>query len=167
MKYILSLGSNKGDRHKFIRRGIAFLSKLGKITSESSIYETSPVGMGDHANYFMNSVIVLESSIEPYDLLNSIKQFERNTGRNLVNSHLQPRKIDIDILFADDLRINSPILTIPHPEIEKRRFILEPLSEIIPDFTHPVSGLSIRELLNNLVSDEKVNLYDLETRKKI
>lgn len=123
--------------------------------------------MGDHANYFMNSVIVLESSIEPYDLLNSIKQFERNTGRNLVNSHLQPRKIDIDILFADDLRINSPILTIPHPEIEKRRFILEPLSEIIPDFTHPVSGLSIRELLNNLVSDEKVNLYDLETRKKI
>ncbi len=167
MKYIFSLGSNIGDRYKFIRSGVEFLSGFGTIISESLIYETSPVGMGDHASPFLNSILVLESGIKPDDMLRSIKQFEQNTGRDPANSHLQPREIDIDILFAGDLIINTSIITIPHTEIENRKFVLEPMNEIIPDFTHPVSGISIRELLNNLVSDEKVSLYKLQDKKTI
>lgn len=162
MKYVLSLGSNKGDRYQFIKSGVKFLSGLGTILSESSIYETSPVGMGDNAGSFLNSAIILDSGLKPDILLTQIKKFEQNAGRDLKHSHLQPREIDIDILFAGDLMINTPFLTIPHREIVNRKFILEPLNEIIPEYKHPVSGISIRELLNSLISDEKVSLYNLQ-----
>jgi len=167
MKYVLSLGSNKGDRYKFIRKGVEFLDGLGTIVSESSIYETSPVGMRVHAGLFLNSVLILESDIQPDDMLRSIKQFEQVTGRDLKYSHLQSREIDIDILFAGDLMINTSILTIPHGEIKNRKFILEPLNEIIPDYKHPDSGMSIKEILNNLESDEKVSLYKFQGRENI
>lgn len=167
MKYVLSLGSNKGDRYQFIRSGVRFLSGLGTILSKSSVFETSPVGMGVQTGSFLNSVIVLDSDLEPVVMLIQIKEFEHNAGRNLKHSHLQPREIDIDILFAGDLMINTSILTIPHREIMNRKFILEPLNEIIPDYKHPVSGISIRELLNKLVSDEKVSLYKLKETKNI
>ncbi len=159
MKYVLSLGSNKGDRYKFIRSGIEFLSGFGTIISESSIYETSPVGMGDHASQFLNSILVLEADIKPDDMLRSIKQFEEKMGRDLRNSHLQPRRIDIDILFADNLIIKNETLCIPHPEIGNRKFVLKPLNEILPEFRHPVSGKTIRDLLTELNSDENVRLF--------
>ncbi len=167
MEYILSLGSNIGDRYQFIKKGVKFLAGLGTIVTGSSIYETSAVGMGDHADKFLNSVLILGSDIKPDDMLQAIKLFEQDTGRDSGNSHMLPRKIDIDILFADDLIINTSTLTIPHMEIMNRKFILEPLNEIIPDYEHPVSGKTIKKILKDLISDEKVNLYKLQDPEKI
>ena len=158
MRYVLSLGSNLGNRSKFINSAINFLSMTGTLTARSSLYETTPVGMKANTRSFYNCIVVLESDIETEGMLKKIKQFEKSIGRGPANSHMKPRQIDIDILFVDEIITNTFSLTIPHPEIGNRKFILEPLNEIIPDFTHPVSGKTIKTLLEKLNSDENVRL---------
>ncbi len=156
MEYIFSLGSNIGDREKFIEKGVKFLSGLGKFITGSSIYETSPVGMLAETRSFYNSIVVIDSEISPSDMLTKIKDFENSNDRDTESSHNLPRTIDIDILFTDNIILDSPKLTIPHKKIEERKFILIPLSEIRPDFIHPASGKTISDMLNELESDEKV-----------
>ncbi len=157
MKYILSLGSNLGDRKDFVFTGFLFLSGQGKIIGKSSLYETTPVEMSSGTRNFYNAIAIIEADISPSEFLERIKQFEQTMGRDIINSHMKSRKIDIDIIFAGNEIIKTEALEIPHPEMLNRKFVLLPLSEIAPDMIHPGNGKSISEILKNLESDEKVN----------
>ncbi len=157
MNYILSLGSNKGDRKEFIIKGLEFLSTLGNITDKSSVYETTPVGMSSGTRNFYNAIAIIESDISPYGFLERIKQFEQEMGRDIADSHLKSREIDIDIIFAGNEIIKTNTLEIPHPEMANRKFVLLPLSEIAPDMINPGNGKTISEILEHLESDEKVS----------
>ena len=147
-----------GNRRGFLRKSIKYLSTLGTIVSESSIYETSPVGMEAGTEKFFNSVVLIDSEITPEVMIVYIKRFEKKMGRNIVVSHLESRQIDIDIIFAGNTIIKTKALEIPHPELHKRKFVLEPLVEILPEFIHPVSGKTMKELLDKLKNREEIKI---------
>jgi 2-amino-4-hydroxy-6-hydroxymethyldihydropteridine diphosphokinase len=136
MIYYLSLGSNRGDRMAGLRRAFEFLKTSGRVLAVSSVFETIPVSMGETGNFF-NAVVCLQSEIGPAALLNDIKKFEWDSGRDRADSHLRPRVIDIDILLADDLILDTEKLKIPHPRMSERAFVLVPLCEIAPRLEHP------------------------------
>lgn len=135
-----------GNRSAYLKNAVDFLRTLGTIERISSIYETEPVGMSPETHAFLNMAVGLKSLRSPHDLLNAIKAFEKEMGRDLTRSHNHPRTIDIDILLADDRIIATEHLTIPHPEMEKRAFVLVPLNEIAPHALHPILKKTIREL---------------------
>jgi len=169
-RFVLSIGSNMGDRDSSIRKAVDFLSSLGTVESVSSLYETSPVGMAPGTDHFFNLVMGICSDFTPNEMLALVKEYEKKKGRDTVNSHMKPRIIDIDILFAGNLIMNTTKLTLPHPELGNRKFVLAPLSEILPDLVHPVSGKTVSELLNELRSDEVVRRIEFpggEGRVKI
>lgn len=145
----LILGSNLGDRIAYLDSAKkSIIENAGDISRQSSFYETEPWGF-EHENQFLNQVISLETILEPLTLLKKIKIIEKNLGRIKSKERYSARVIDIDILFYDHLIIASPKLTVPHPEIPNRRFVLEPLAELDADFVHPVSGMSVRAMLEN------------------
>ena len=148
--YFLSLGSNQGDREENLQQAISFLKELGEITNISSLYRTAPQQMAPGSEFFYNLVMCLKSFSQPQDLLTRIKEIEKRLGRDLSYSHKQPRTIDIDILMADDSLINTPTLTIPHPAMINREFVLIPLHEIAPWLVYPGTKKSIGELLSRL-----------------
>lgn len=156
MKFVFGLGSNIGDKSMSLIRGAEFISTLGTIIKSSSVYETTPVGMAPGTANFYNQVMILESETTPGEMIKRIKAFEKKSGRDMGNSHMRSRPIDIDILLAGDTIMSGPALTIPHPEMTNRRFVLLPLAEISPDLVHPSCGKTIRTLLNELNSNEKV-----------
>lgn len=137
-----------------LQKAVTFLSKQGKIESISSIYETSPLEM-DSENDFYNLALEADLPLDPFGLLRLIKKTENTMGRKLINSYKNDRIIDIDILFANDCIITSGQLSIPHPEIENRAFVLVPMDEIAPEMIHPVIKSSIKELLANLPDERK------------
>src|SRR5579863_9766531 len=131
----LSLGSNVGGREARLREAIAWLETKGRIVAVSSFYETAPVEFTDQA-WFLNCAVALETSETPDRLMSAILDFERQMGRKRV-AKKGPRTIDIDILLlgdpiTGDTILDSPALTIPHPAMQERRFVLEPLAEIAP-----------------------------------
>jgi 2-amino-4-hydroxy-6-hydroxymethyldihydropteridine diphosphokinase len=136
MIYYLSLGSNLGDRLVNLRRAFEFLKTKGRVLGASSVFETIPVDMVETGNFY-NAVVCLQSEINPGTLLDDLKTFEWDSGRNRVDSHLRPRVIDIDILLADDLIWDTGKLKIPHPRMSERPFVLVPLCEIAPWLKHP------------------------------
>lgn len=148
----LGLGSNIGDRLGYLQDAVKELRVLGEITKVSSVYETPPWGKEDQ-DPFLNACVEMSTDLEPDELLYKIKQIEENLGRQQ-REHWGPREIDIDILFYDDLHYLSQRLTIPHPLLHERAFVLVPLSEIAPDFKHPVPGISINELLETVKSSD-------------
>jgi 2-amino-4-hydroxy-6-hydroxymethyldihydropteridine diphosphokinase len=155
----LSLGSNVGDREAHLREAIAWLETRGRIVAVSSFYETAPVEFTDQA-WFLNCAVALETSETPEWLIASILVFEQQMGRKRV-AKKGPRTIDVDILlFADsitgDAILDSPALTIPHPAMHQRRFVLEPLAEIAPAVRHPVLKKTIRDLLDELPPGQAV-----------
>jgi 2-amino-4-hydroxy-6-hydroxymethyldihydropteridine diphosphokinase len=155
----LSLGSNVGARENHLRDAIARLEMTGRIMSVSSYYETEPVDFTDQA-WFLNCAVVLETNETPEQLMAAILRIEKGMGRQRVQ-HKGPRVIDIDILLfvgalAGDAILDSPKLTIPHPAMHTRRFVLEPLAEIAPDARHPVFKKTIRELLGALPPGQEV-----------
>lgn len=156
MIYYLSLGSNMGDREDHLRKAVSFLRSIGDIKKISSVYETTPVSMNHGYDNFYNIVICIEIKLIPDILLSKIKRFEESMGRNIEDSHNLPRKIDIDILMADDMVLNEKDLVIPHKEMVNRAFVLIPLNEIAPGLVHPVSSKTIRDLLKKLKTDETV-----------
>lgn len=152
--YIL-LGSNLGDAMKNLsaaKEQIALLA--GQITQSSSIYQTAAWGKTDQ-NDFLNQVIGIETQLEPVALLNLLLQIETGMGR-IRNQKWEPRMIDLDILFYEDLILTSDKLIIPHPAIGERRFVLEPLCEIQSEFKHPVSLKTIRQLLDDCTDASRV-----------
>jgi 2-amino-4-hydroxy-6-hydroxymethyldihydropteridine diphosphokinase len=156
----LSLGSNVGDREAQLRQAQQRLSALGRIISVSSDYETEPVEFPESKDqpWFLNAALALETNLTPPDLMRSILQIERDMGRERLQKK-GPRTIDIDILLFGDSIIDSPEVTIPHPAMHHRRFVLEPLAEIAPDARHPLLNKPVRELLNELHAGPVVRLH--------
>jgi 2-amino-4-hydroxy-6-hydroxymethyldihydropteridine diphosphokinase len=144
----LSLGSNVGDREKNLREAIARLGEFGRVRQVSSIYETEPVEFQEQA-WFLNCVAELETSLSAVELLDGVLCIEKAMGRERVVKK-GPRNIDIDILLFGDEVIQSRALTVPHPAMHERRFVLEPLVEIAEGVKHPRLGKSARELLAGL-----------------
>jgi 2-amino-4-hydroxy-6-hydroxymethyldihydropteridine diphosphokinase len=145
MRYFLSLGSNLGDKRKNMAQALALLTqKEVKILRASSLYRTQPVGYTEQL-WFYNQVIEVSSSLNPYDLLRLIKGIEKRMGRKPTRPS-GPRPIDIDILLAEDCIIRTKRLTIPHPRMQKRNFVLVPFKEMSPGTTHPVLKKTISEL---------------------
>ncbi|HEX9387313.1 MAG TPA: 2-amino-4-hydroxy-6-hydroxymethyldihydropteridine diphosphokinase [Anaerolineales bacterium] len=140
----LALGSNLGDRLANLKEAIAALTPQMEVKAKSSVYETPPWGYEDQPK-FLNQVIKAKTYLHPEPLLKHLKRLEVALGRqeSFPNG---PRLIDMDILFYDDLVLNSPALVIPHPRLHERGFVLLPLMEIAPDLIHPVNKKSVREM---------------------
>lgn len=144
----LGLGSNIGDRRKYLEQALDFISQRMKIVEQSSIYDTAPMENPDQPR-FLNMVVRVETSLQPDQLLPLLKGIESKMGRTPSKPN-SPRPIDIDILFYGDRTWDSPSLVIPHPKIAERGFVLVPLNEIAPRLVHPVTKKKVREMLKEL-----------------
>ena len=154
----LSLGSNVGDRDSQLREAQARLGAEGRIVASSSFYETEPVEFTDQP-WFLNCAVALETTRTPQELIEAILRIEKEMGRQRLQNK-GPRTIDIDFLLFGDTVLDSPQLTIPHPAMHHRRFVLEPLAEIAPNVLHPVLRKTIRELRNALPRGQVVRRTD-------
>lgn len=150
----LSLGSNIGDRAANLNRAIDRLRTLGDVMAVSSFYETEPIEFTRQA-WFLNCAAVLETEKLPKQLLSAILRIEREMGRKRTVAK-GPRLIDIDVLLFGSSVIGTAQLTVPHPAMHERRFVLDPLSEIAPDARHPVFKKTVRELRDALPPGQAV-----------
>jgi 2-amino-4-hydroxy-6-hydroxymethyldihydropteridine diphosphokinase len=142
----LALGSNIGDRESNLRDAVNRLeSHEIHVLRRSSVYETAPQELLDQP-WFLNAVVQVETSLFPMQLLARVREIEREMGRKRVTPK-GPRNIDIDILFYGRTVIATAELEVPHPRTAQRRFVLEPLAEIAPEFRHPMTGKTANEML--------------------
>ncbi len=142
----LSLGSNMGDSRSFLEKAAKSLEHPGEIQINrlSSLYRTEPVDMHSDS-WFMNCVAQVTTTLAPLELLDRLEEIEFSMGRKN-KGRREDRMLDIDILLYDDMIVSFPRLTIPHPEMANRRFVLEPLMEIAPDVVHPLLRKTSRQL---------------------
>jgi len=126
---IVALGSNLGDREGYLRFAVG---ELGNVVSMSQVYETEPIGGPDGQGAYLNMVVKVQTSLDPYAFIRRCQRIEANALRQRI-VHWGPRTLDVDVLFYDDVHISSDKLTVPHPRIEERRFVLTPLSEVAPE----------------------------------
>jgi 2-amino-4-hydroxy-6-hydroxymethyldihydropteridine diphosphokinase len=150
----LSLGSNVGDRTANLNAAIDRLSGLGKVTAVSSFYETEPVELTAQP-WFLNCAVELDTEKMPRQLLTAILDIEKEMGRQRIQKK-GPRTLDIDILLFGNSMVKMKGLTIPHPAMHERRFVLEPLTEIAPEVRHPVFKRTVRELRDALPPGQTV-----------
>ncbi|MEZ5046977.1 MAG: 2-amino-4-hydroxy-6-hydroxymethyldihydropteridine diphosphokinase [Chitinophagaceae bacterium] len=156
----LIIGGNKGDRWQYIQSAIQHIeAEIGLVQKMSKVYETSAWGLEEQAA-FLNCVLFIKSDLEPDEVLEKCLHIEKKMGR-LRQKKWEPREMDIDILFYNDRIIHTKKLTIPHPYLAKRRFVLRPLAEIAPQFIHPVFKLTIEKLLSNCEDPLSVSEYYL------
>ncbi|MCL2041006.1 MAG: 2-amino-4-hydroxy-6-hydroxymethyldihydropteridine diphosphokinase [Bacteroidales bacterium] len=143
----LSIGGNLGNRMENIRRALDYIEeRIGKIKQRSSVYESEPWGF-EAEHRFLNAVVVAETALSPEVVLREAQEIENIMGRIRSGSGYSSRTMDIDILFFNDDIINTPTLTVPHPRLHERHFVLLPLAEIMPDRVHPVLRESVKDLL--------------------
>ena len=149
---ILSLGSNLGDRRQLLQNAIRALEEqVGTLLKCSSFYTTAPVGFCS-PNAFLNAVVAMQTQLSPCEVLHVTQEIERQLGRTQksLNGQHFDRPIDIDILAYDDVLVHTPDLVIPHPRLHLRRFVLEPLCEILPSLSHPQLSYTYQQLLHML-----------------
>jgi 2-amino-4-hydroxy-6-hydroxymethyldihydropteridine diphosphokinase len=148
----IALGSNLvseyGDREANLREAVLRLGRLGEVKAASSFHDTEPVGYVDQPR-FLNGAVVLETTLAPGELMRALLEIERAMGRERVIAK-GPRVIDLDLLLYGDFVMNTAELTLPHPEMQERRFVLEPLSEVAGEWVHPVLGCTVGEMLRRL-----------------
>ena len=148
----LSLGTNLGDRRSNLKTALDHIGqRIGTVEAVSQVMETDPWGF-DSPNSFLNIAAKVQTGLEPEDVLQKAKQIEKDMGRTSKtgNEGYKDRVIDIDLLLYDHFVMDTPDLTIPHKLMYKRRFVLEPLTQIAPELEHPVLHKTIRELLNQI-----------------
>lgn len=150
----LSLGSNVGNREENLRRAVRRLETIGRIASVSAFYETEPVEFTDQP-WFLNCAVAIEVDKTPMQFLCELLRIEQEMGRERIQKK-GPRTIDMDILLYDEIIVNTADLTIPHPAMHQRRFVLEPLAEIAPEARHPALNKTVQDLLENLPVGQQV-----------
>lgn len=153
----IALGSNLGDRELKLLTAVGELGKLPgtRVTALSPFYETEPVG-GVVQDNFYNAVARVVTVLAPGDLLQELKRIETRVFKRKPTVHWGPRSMDLDILCYGNLVYSDPQLTIPHPRLAERRFVLQPFADIAPDLMHPTLGKTISELLAALTTTETV-----------
>ncbi len=143
---VLLLGGNIGDTRSYFEKAKELIvESIGNISDQSSLYRSAAWGKTDQPD-FLNQVIVVKTKLKPRELLNSVQQIEMTIGR-VREIKWGERKIDIDILFYDDLEIQETDLIVPHPFIQERKFTLIPLAEVLGNFIHPVTKITINQML--------------------
>jgi 2-amino-4-hydroxy-6-hydroxymethyldihydropteridine diphosphokinase len=154
----VSVGSNLGDKIENCQKGINGLLADGRsvLVRSSSFYRTSPVDYEDQ-DWFVNLVVKIKTTLNPFDLLDKLRDIEKEVGRKTSTVRFGPRVLDLDIIFYDDQVIQTHTLEIPHPRMHKRRFVLKPICDIEPSMMHPLLGKDMRSLLDGLRdSDQRV-----------
>jgi 2-amino-4-hydroxy-6-hydroxymethyldihydropteridine diphosphokinase len=147
----IALGSNLasewGDRAANLREAVRRVKRLGQVRAVSRFYDTAPVGYTDQPN-FLNAAMLLETELEPVELMRALLAIERAMGRDRALAVAKgPRVIDLDLLLMDDVVMVTEALTLPHPAMAQRRFVLEPLKQIAPTLVDPLSGRTVAEML--------------------
>jgi 2-amino-4-hydroxy-6-hydroxymethyldihydropteridine diphosphokinase len=157
----VALGSNLesgfGDREANLREAVRRIEALGEVRAVSSFYDTEPVGYLEQPR-FLNGAMLLETELGPRELMRELLRVERAMGREREGAVPKgPRVIDLDLLLYGDWVIWSEELMLPHPAMAERRFVLEPLAEIAPEWVHPVLGVTVREILARLLGPNSQN----------
>ena len=157
----LLLGGNQGDRLGLLHQATFLIAqRIGKVAFYSRVYETEPWGDfgAEQPQPFLNQALVVETPLSAHQVLRQALSIEAALGRR--RSGQSPtyasRPIDIDLIFYDSLSISTPELTLPHPRAHLRRFVLEPLAEIMPHYRHPLLGRTVEELLADLINNENI-----------
>jgi len=150
----VGLGSNEGDREAHLVAALQALSRIDAVAVLrcSSLFDSAPVGPSQPR--FLNAVVALECCLPPLRLLTILKRIEEDLGRRRDGTRWGPRPIDLDILVWDGEVVAEPSLQVPHLELHKRRFALEPLAEIAPELRHPVLGVTVKEMLSHLAPQD-------------
>ena len=151
-KVYLGLGTNMGDKEANLRTAVRLINdRIGKVTSLSSFYRTAPWGFVSD-NDFLNAAACSETQLDPLEVLHLTQAIEKEMGRTAksVERVYSDRPIDIDLLMYDDTVMQTPELTLPHPLMGERSFVMDPLAEIAGEMVHPVSGLTMEELRKRL-----------------
>ncbi|MGD8991394.1 MAG: 2-amino-4-hydroxy-6-hydroxymethyldihydropteridine diphosphokinase [Desulfobacterales bacterium] len=152
----ISVGSNIGDRLQNCQQGITALTRSSesRMIAQSRIYMTEPVDYEDQ-DWFINMVVKLETTNDPFELLEIIKSVQQAAGRKQDVIRFGPRVLDLDIIFFDDLVLDSNRLVVPHPRMHRRRFVLKPICDIDPTIVHPVLKKDMQYLLDDLGKDKQ------------
>lgn len=153
----LALGSNLEPRESYLNRAIAGLKDIGTINKVAPLYQSEPYGVTDQPQ-FLNSAVLLETNLQPQELLRALKKIETDLGRQN-RRRWGPREIDIDIIFYGDKIIRASDLHIPHDDYKNRRFVLQPLLDLQPNLTAPDTHETLRRLFKNCPDNSKLTLF--------